>query len=77
MRKFVMDRRQFLRYLAYGGIFTVCQPLLSSCSPLLAEQPTTEFQGDPDVEIRLVAKPDVQQIFPGSPQKSGASRARY
>jgi blue copper oxidase len=67
MRKFVMDRRQFLRYLAYGGIFTVCQPLLSSCSPLLAEQPTTEFQGDPDVEIRLVAKPDVQQIFSGFP----------
>ena len=67
MRKYVMDRRQFLRYLAYGGIFTVCQPLLSGCSPFLTEQPTAEFQADPDVEIRLVAKPDVQQIFPGPP----------
>jgi blue copper oxidase len=47
--------------------FTICQPLLSGCSPFLTEQPTAEFQGDPDVEIRLVAKPDVQQIFPGPP----------
>jgi blue copper oxidase len=67
MRKYVMDRRQFLRYLAYGSVYTICQPLLSGCSPFLTEQPTAEFQGDPDVEIRLVAKPDVQQIFPGPP----------
>ncbi|MBW6466865.1 MAG: multicopper oxidase domain-containing protein [Brevefilum sp.] len=67
MRKYVMDRRQFLRYLAYGGIFTVSQPLLSACRPLLSEQTATEFHGDPDVEIRLTAKPDVQQIFTGSP----------
>jgi len=67
MEKLVIDRRQFLRYLVYGSIFTASQPLLSACRPFITEHPTQEFQGDPDVEIRLVAKSDVQQIFPGSP----------
>lgn len=69
MKKYIMDRRQFLRYLVYGGLFTAGQPLLSACRPLLTESPTNEFLNDPDVEIRLVAKPDVQQIFPGPPTK--------
>jgi blue copper oxidase len=67
MRKYIMDRRQFLRYLVYGSIFTASQPLLSACRPILTGQPTQAFQGNPDIEIRLVAKPDVQQIIPGRP----------
>lgn len=66
MSNFVMDRRQFLRYLAYGGFFIAGQQWLSACNSFSSPQPTTVFQGDPDVEIRLIAKPDVQQIFPGS-----------
>jgi len=69
MKKYVMDRRQFLRSLVYGGIFVAGQPLLSACRPFLLESSTEEFLDDPDVEIRLVAKPDVQRIFPGSPTK--------
>ena len=67
MRKFVMSRRHFLRYLAYGSIVIASQPLLKACSIFTPEhEPMVAFQGDPDVEIRLVAKPDVQEIFPGS-----------
>ncbi len=67
MRKLKMDRRQFLRYLGYGGVFIASNQLLSACGSLSTEQPPPEIQGDPDVEIRLIAKPDVQQIFPGPP----------
>jgi len=66
MRNFVMDRRQFLRTLGLGGMVIASQPLLSACQSYAADPPFAVFQGDPDVEIRLVAQPDVQQIFPGA-----------
>jgi len=65
MKKYVMNRRQFLRYLGYGGIFLASPPLLSACRSFINEQPTAVFEGEPDLEIRLTAKPGEQQIFPG------------
>ncbi len=67
MDKLVIDRRQFLRYVVYGSIFTASQPLLKACLPIFNEAPTVEPSSDPDVEIRLTARPDVQQIYPGAP----------
>ncbi|MFN2302619.1 MAG: multicopper oxidase family protein [Anaerolineales bacterium] len=68
MRKTRIDRRQFLRYLGYGGVFLASQPILSACRPFFTDRQTAEID-DPDVEIQLTAKPDVQQIFPGLPTK--------
>jgi blue copper oxidase len=66
MRKFAMNRRQFLRSLGFSAIAIASQPLLKACRFIpTAQESTAAFQGDPDVEIRLVAKPDVEQIFPG------------
>ena len=67
MSKFMINRRQFLRHIVYGGVYLASHQFLSACNSLSTEQPPTEFQGDPDVEIRLIAKPGVQQIFPGTP----------
>jgi len=64
MKKYVMNRRQFMRYLGYGGIFLASQPLLSACRSFINEQPTAVFEGEPDLEIRLTAKPGERQIFP-------------
>jgi len=67
MKNKPMSRRQFLRYLGYGGLFLTGGQLISACQPFSTPQPTPVVQGDPDVEIRLVAKPGEQQIFPGTP----------
>ena len=67
MKNKMISRRQFLRYLGYGGIFITSSPLISACQTFSTAQPTPVIQGDPDVEIRLVAKPAKQQIFPGTP----------
>jgi len=67
MRKLLMDRRQFLRTLGYGGLAFAGQRFLSACSDVSTQAPQQAFQGDPDVEIRLTAKPDVHLIFPGEP----------
>ena len=67
MGRNIISRRQFLRTLSYTGIAVASQSILSACGSMAAQQPTQVFQGDPDVEIRLVAKPGVQQIFSGAP----------
>jgi len=69
MKKFIMERREFLRYISLGAISIAGHKILSACNVLPTQtlSLTNDLQGEPDVEIRLVAKPDVQQIFPGLP----------
>jgi FtsP/CotA-like multicopper oxidase with cupredoxin domain len=67
MRKFEMDRRQFLRTLGFSGLAIASPPLLSACREILTQSSPPAFQGEPDVEVRLTAKPDVHPIFPGTP----------
>lgn len=62
-----MTRRDFMRLIGHSGIILASQPLLNACNAYVDREPSEALPGDPDVEIRLVAKPDVQQIFPGSP----------
>jgi FtsP/CotA-like multicopper oxidase with cupredoxin domain len=69
MSKSMISRRQFLRYIGYGGIFLAGQQILSACRPFLPDGLTPESEGEPDVEVRLVARPDTQQIFPGAPTR--------
>lgn len=66
MKNKTMSRRQFLRYIGYGGILLTGGQIISACQPFSTPQPTPVVQGDPDVEIRLVAQPGEQQIFPGT-----------
>ena len=69
MKKFIIERREFLRYISLGAISIAGHKILSACNVLPTQtlSLTSDLQGEPDVEIRLVAKPDVQQIFPGLP----------
>lgn len=67
MSKAMINRRQFLRYLGYSGIFLAGQQILSACRPFINAGQTSEPKDEVDVEIQLVAKPDTQQILPGSP----------
>lgn len=62
-----INRRQFLRYLGFGAASIAGSKFLSACSAFINPPPTPVFDGDPDVEIRLTAKPGQQQILPGSP----------
>jgi len=66
MKNKTISRRQFLRYLGYSGIFLTSGQLISACQPFSTPQPTPAVQGDPDIEIRLIAQPAAQQIFPGA-----------
>jgi FtsP/CotA-like multicopper oxidase with cupredoxin domain len=65
----VINRRQFLQMLGYGAVSIAGSKFLSACSAFSAAQSTPVFVGDPDVEIRLTAKPEEQQILPGSPTR--------
>jgi len=61
-----ITRRQFLRAIGYSAISIAGSQVLSACNTFLSPSPTPVFQGEPDVEIRLVARPGEAQIFPGS-----------
>jgi FtsP/CotA-like multicopper oxidase with cupredoxin domain len=66
MTKNTMSRRDFLRILGYGGVVLTGYQILSACSSFADEQIPNELQGDPDLEVRLIAKPGTQKIFPGT-----------
>ena len=65
--KIFMNRREFLRILGYGAAAIAGSKFLSACSTFIRPSPTPVFQGDPDVEIQLVARPGEAKILPGSP----------
>lgn len=67
MTKNTISRREFLRYLSYAGLALSSQHILSACSPLLNQPTHPGTSGDPDLEVWLIAQPDMQQIFPGDP----------
>ena len=67
MSKNKITRRDFLRILGFGSIAFASQPLLKACQPLFAGPTPPPFVGDPDIEIRLIARPDYKQILPGVP----------
>ena len=69
MKKVNITRRQFLRFLGYGAISIVGSQILSACSAFIEEGADALILGEPDVEIRLIATPGEQQIFPGLPTK--------
>ena len=62
-----INRRQFLQILGYSATAIAGSKFLSACSAFSTGQPKPPFDGEPDVEIRLVARPGEQQILPGSP----------
>ena len=59
----IINRRQFLQLLGYGAASIAGSKFLSACSSFSSQSPTSVYQGDPDVEIRLTAQPGEQQIF--------------
>jgi FtsP/CotA-like multicopper oxidase with cupredoxin domain len=65
MTKTTISRREFLRYLGYAGLALSSQQILSACSPFTNQPTGPGTIGDPDIEVRLIAKPGTQQIFPG------------
>ncbi len=61
-----INRREFLRTLGVGAASIAGARLLSACSSFLPQQSQIPFEGEPDVEIRLTAKPGQVKIFPGA-----------
>ncbi len=66
MAKNTISRRGFLRLLGYAGIALSSQQILSACSNRVNQPIDYEITGEPDIEVRLTAKPGTQQIFPGN-----------
>lgn len=67
MSKNTISRRDFLRYLGYGGLALGSQHILSACSALTTSSTPPDISGEPDLEVRLIAQPDSAHIFPGKP----------
>jgi len=57
-----INRREFLRTLGCGAASLAGARLLSECSSFLPQQSQIPFEGEPDVEIRLTAKPGQVRI---------------
>jgi len=61
-----INRREFLRTLGVGAASVAGARLLSACNTFLPQKSPKPFEGEPDVEIRLTAKPGQMGIFPGA-----------